>query len=1048
MLKKILLSCGLLIAAAGISVGVIFANNFNETPLVVWGANTFKSSYDYGSTIFVPNINAKVAGDDVEVSPKILFPSKKMIKKNSAVLDEIGTYTIVYEINYQGKGYSQRYTFDVMSSLFSFGQLSSAYYGIPENAKEHEGLIFNLAQGEEILFNKPIDIHNFTSDDIIISGYIAPKKLGSYDFEKLLITFYDSENPDIWYRQHIRRRDMVSTTGINDVGCSYYYGGANGQGTAGANVKEADPQSINKNNEWGPMSRLPFDGVYNIVYLDEGEYKSSLFDNQPVDDYLFRLSMDMRGYEVYTTEWQRDRTGEYVAGQQKIVKHFITDLDNPNFYNDLFYGFPSGKIKIGISADMYSSDKAQFVITDIAGIDLTLETYVDDVGPKITVQKEYGDEIPLAEVGYSYEIPSAFAVDENTGEAPVEVSVWFNYGNEKQTQVSVKNNRFSTDKVGWYTILYEAYDKFYNYSSETISVFCGLSIPELEIKVEAEVKDLFLGECLVPAPYEVKNSSGYYKTEILLIDPDDNEYEASEDFIIEMQGEWIVEYTVVDMIGRIATTEYIVNASISSLPVVNKSPLLELPQTFIAGGVYSIPECNGVIYYDDFDYEDVDCSFFVKLAGEIEEVEEFYEVPSYLSDATFAECVYEFEGETIFKTNIPYVDGLRYDESSEEHPIKVNLQNYFIGDNFCFLRDNVGENAGIEARVVANDEKSSFIYANPVLANRFAISLTYEKNTNDYSGIEIKLTDSNNKNNSVTSYITLGEFESTMTVDGSSINIPLDKNSNSTFTVSYNSGIIYFGNDTRTSFLVNHNDLGKEFDSFDSDKVYVEVSLVNASIDSKINIIKINNQFMYKNEEDIDETVPEFIFIGTNGGTYSQESIFNSPIMIMQDVIAPNVDCKLDISGPNGLLGSELDPSESHEVFLSEIGAYRFVYRGLEYYANDDFTEDDANVVETTIVAYSIDDIAPEIVLDFEMVTTAKVNDTIELSGFTAIDNSSEESSIIKTRQIIGPNGLIYTIPDEITKLKVTISGLYIIRYVAIDENGNLAVLDHRILVE
>lgn len=1047
MNKKFLISCGLLVTAIGTSLGVVFTFNNTNDVSIVWGTSTFKSSYDYGSTIFVPNLTATIVGEDVEVSPKILFPSKRMFKDNSAILDEVGTYSVIYETTYQGKGYSQKFNFKVQNSLFSIGELSSAYYGKPDNAAENNGLVFSLAEGEEILFNKPIDIHDFTSDDIIISGYIAPKNVGTYDFEKLLITFYDAENPDIWYRQHIRRRDMVSS-GINQVGCSYYYGGANGQGTAGANVKEADPQSVNKNNEWGPMSKLPFDGIYNIVYYDNGETKEKLFADKPVDDYLFRLSMDMRGYEVYTTEWQRDRTGEYVAGPQKVVKHFITDLDNPNFYSQMFYGFPSGKIKVGITADMYTSSKAQFVITDIAGLDLTLKTYTDEVGPQITVEKKYGDNMPLAQVGYSYEVPYAYATDENTGESPVDVSVWFNYGSERQTQISLKNNRFPTNKVGWYTILYESCDKFYNYSNETLSVYCGSNIPELTINAEPVTNEIYLGEHLVPAPYTVINNSGYFNTEIVIIDPEGEQHEVSEDFIVEMQGEWTVEYTVTDMIGRTATTSYSLNASISSLPVVSDSPLSALPQAFISGGVYSIPECTGALYYDDYDCEYVDCQFMVKLGEEFEEVDEIYEVPSYLGSGLIAKCIYEFEGDTIFETEIPYVDGIRYDESSDENPIKINLQNYFIGDDFVFTRDQVGENTGIEAKVKTEMEKASFFYANPVLADKFALSLSFNKLTNNYSGIEIKLSDSNNKENSVTAVIALGDFESTMSVDGYSSKIPLGKSSDSIFNISYSSSIISFGNDSRYTLLVNHNDAGKDFEGFTSNKVYVEVSLLDASTDSKINVIKINNQYTYKSEEDIDETVPEYVFVGTKGGTYSQGSSFSSPIMIIQDVIAPNVDCSLDIFGPGGVLGIGLDPSETHDIYLETLGNYRLVYYGSEYYANDDFSEDYANLLELTILAYSIDDIPPVISLDSEMVNSAKINDVVEISSFTVTDNNSEETNIKKYRQIIGPNGLIYSISDSINQLKITMKGIYVIRYCAQDEYGNLSILSHEIIVE
>ena len=77
----------------------------------------------------------------------------------------------------------------------------------------------------------------------------------------------------------------------------------------------------------------------------------------------------------------------------------------------------------------------------------------------------------------------------------------------------------------------------------------------------------------------------------------------------------------------------------------------------------------------------------------------------------------------------------------------------------------------------------------------------------------------------------------------------------------------------------------------------------------------------------------------------------------------------------------------------------------------------------------------------------AHINDIIDIADYAVSDNYTATENIIVSRMIAGPHGLIYTISDDVTRLKVTMAGIYEIRYLAMDEQGNTSLLTHQILV-
>lgn len=51
----------------------------------------------------------------------------------------------------------------------------------------------------------------------------------------------------------------------------------------------------------------------------------------------------------------------------------VIDLDSSKYYTKLWDGFTSGKVRLSVSADVYSAATADFVVTYVKDVDLAAE---------------------------------------------------------------------------------------------------------------------------------------------------------------------------------------------------------------------------------------------------------------------------------------------------------------------------------------------------------------------------------------------------------------------------------------------------------------------------------------------------------------------------------------------------------------------------------------------------------------------------------------------------------------------------------------------------
>ena len=109
----------------------------------------------------------------------------------------------------------------------------------------------------------------------------------------------------------------------------------------------------------------------------------------------------------------------------------IAHLNNLEYYETAWNGFPSGKARLTVTANELKADTANFCITKLFGVDLSATLFSETDAPIVTPSMTQ-DEMPKGEVGRAYTIPTATGYDYYSGACDVKMSVYRDYATALQ----------------------------------------------------------------------------------------------------------------------------------------------------------------------------------------------------------------------------------------------------------------------------------------------------------------------------------------------------------------------------------------------------------------------------------------------------------------------------------------------------------------------------------------------------------------------------------------------------------------------------------------
>ena len=420
--------------------------------------------YAFGDIFTLPECTFSKEGKTAQGVASLQYPDGTQTSEREVTLNQGGNYVLRYFAEIGEKVYTKEYTFTVYGRLASYeSEKTSIEYGVCTHlGANSEGLMVRIANGDALAFDHVFDMTKMTIATKLLEGFVVPNVAGTADFTRMVFTFTDVEDPSV---QLVFNGNFHNDS--NAYGLTYFTAAGNGQLQTG--LEKAG--TLHVGSTLGCM--VP----HSFIAKDTGLYWGA---QKPVD-----TAPDSKKFCI---------SYDYKTNQAWAGGKFISDLDDSNYYSSLWFGFPSGKAKLTISALNYNDMTANMCFTSILGIDLSAKNYIDEEAPVITVDNHY-EVMPNAVAGGSYPIPTATAFDRVSGESKVNVSVWQNYGTSTQKMIDIKDGRFAVEQVGTYAIVYEASDYAGNTAREVLWVRAYLSqyLPKLKISIDDAQKQLEVG---------------------------------------------------------------------------------------------------------------------------------------------------------------------------------------------------------------------------------------------------------------------------------------------------------------------------------------------------------------------------------------------------------------------------------------------------------------------------------------------------------------------------------------------------------------------------
>ena len=1007
MKKKLLFT---LLAAAFVCFAALSATGFANynANAEVWSGGQIESAYRYGSDFAVPEKTVTVGGNTVKATAVVVFPDGSSTYAGKVVLNQTGVYSVVYAATAGGKTYAETYEFTVSSPLFSHSDKSSVTYGADAASESTtEGLIVSLAQGDELTFNHLINVSDLTADTTLVNLFALTNTVGVAEFSKLIIKMYDAENPDIYVKIEGRRRDG---TGVDDYGNTFVYAGANGQDMVGV----GDGEIVHKNDTLGRRVNHSFDRRFRNY--EAGSWVLHVFPS----DYL---PMDIRYDGESKGIYIEQRTYTAKEELRAIERYLVTDLDNPNYYSKLFAGFPSGKIKLGISADAYSAATARFCVADVFGADLTNNILKDENAPVITVDTEYA-EMPEAVIGRGYAVPTATATDDYSGNCDVKVKVYYDYTSDEPVSVNIRDGKFIPTRKGYYAIVYTATDGATNKAEKVLWVHAGGDIPALTATVLAGTYEtrVSMGETVLPAEISVTGGSGNAKIDYYASTDGVEEISANEGFVPEKEGTWTVRVVATDYVGNTAPTSYTVEVVRSDLPILAEEVVLQ--KIYVAGAAYVLP----VAYAKDYSTGVAErklCEVEVEDASgkkTYKAGEKF--VPTVTGDYGVVKVSYKYNG-TVFTTeNVPVIRAYTDDSS-------LLSENYFYGDGIT----KTATADGMSIKSTQKADKIGFLFANTLLSEGLTFDLKSIATRTNFDEIRVTLTDAEYYGVSATARLINNGDHVVFAVGNTSLRIEKTFSEVNEFPIGYKNGMLTLD---KTEMKVETTDIGEAFGGF-GEKVYLSVEFLGAKPSAEILVVSLNDCPFTQVTDDV--IAPKYVINGASGGSGAKDSIYVLPSISAGDVFSPNVTATLSVrdannkyvTDENGLLLKEVDPYKEYSIKLTEYGRYRVTYNIAE---DADFCP----MPNEQPRSYSInvyDETAPTITLTSGYTKNVKVGEYIILPDFEVNDNVSATDKITVIKMVINPNGRQLYLAEGSNSVHALYEGVYEIRLVATDELGN-----------
>lgn len=893
-----------------------------------------------GDVVMLPEYYVEVNGKSVKAQPNVITPQGKTYTGTKFVANEAGRYTVRYVMN--GKVVDTEYCMAVIGAtdLISVNALASIdgikNYAYKADDDAFKGVAVDIQSGATITYAQEIPTSSLTKDDLLFEATVEPKVKGEADFKKMIITLADANDSSVYFRVSV-------VDGSADGGANkhllYVNAAANGQTTGGMNYD---------NTSSGPY------------WQPKDIYGTSIFAS-------FRAETNAGGLSEYSFKlyYDANENALYACRYEKTT--LVADFDDPVIFGTTAWsGFKSGKAKLTVSFADVKGDGGRVILNTVRGLPLVDDEILDTVAPELTIDLLGESKAPNSELGTEYAVFPYSTYDYFDSSVKVAVSVTHqNVSTGKITDVSVKNGKFVTNKLGTYTITYVASDYSGNETTKTLTFECIAKAED--IVVTSPMEDFSATvfekvEIVSTAQVKAAGGLGNLNVSLTVYDPDGEVVDLDHySFVPEKLGKYRFVYTATDFYGKTGTTTVLVDVEANDKTLFLNE--ITLPELLIAGFKYTIPQIFAKTCSDG---KVVDCQIDYYVNGtKLDSTRTFTASgkEATIECRAYAKNAAEFE--KIEKT-ATVVDGKGGKDQTAYFYVQEG--NVTVTETLQSVDLTATSNATVE-------------FANKLKGESFSLGVQYRTSDIRFSELNIVLCDADDSSKTVT-------FKFDLSQGTAKITVPYGQKTD--FTT--NQGFFQFNFDSRSGIVSDANnsamayadkdDAGNDFTAFASG-LYVKFAFVGVSGSSKISLSTLNNQplgFRSENESEIgDSTGPEIVLAGELATTVKAGDDVTIFAANAYDVLNQIESITVRVQSPDFTdVLSERAATQDVSVKLTEIGYYRVTYTAFDTVGNR---------TRSVIQIRVIDSTPPSLSVQFEDMTKT-VGETVALPTVSASDNS------------------------------------------------------------
>ncbi len=1005
--------------------------------------NYYKESYYKGEGITLTGKKVTYNGKQYDASVLVIAPDGNGYAGENVALSQVGTYTVEYRFVVDGKTLVTRETFAVLENLYEVSSARSSVsyttytdtvdaqsytkpdgeeWSVPAKSLTSEGLLVDLASGDEFTYNKIIDLKDNTQYDKLLGLFFIPQNKGAADLYKLDVTFTDVYDESNYVTVTFKTGEKSSE---NLISGKHYYEYTS---YMSANAAQQLTTGIDRNDK----GTFEYDGKLYYKWVSHAQYgymfRTSFYgtDAEPryyapmgtVEDRWLEYSpMGSKQMEIYFDYANRQIHG---AKAPTDATTLVCDLDDSAFFNDLWKGFTTGEVKMSIRGGNYVSASAKFMITNIDGHDVSSKTLTDKNAPSLTLdlQGYESNHLPAAKKGLPYKIFSAQAVDDYDGNREVVANVYFNYNSNNQINVEIKDGAFVPAYTGRYAIVYTTSDAAGNVAQKILWVNSE-SGRSLQLDVNEITETATVGKQVQIPLYTVNGATGNVACNVVARHKTQNvEYNVKNGAFVPMYaGEYELVYECSDYVE--STTKGIdLTVETTEEPTIIDE--IELPKYLLKNCIYRLPELKGYVFENGMPIEKQP-SISVVENGKTRVLPNAYFAPQAAGEIALTYTV--TNGEHAFsKAFVVNVVDVGYSE-------RIAMEKYFLG--------NIQAEATSRYVQLTATEGATAHFSTLLQVYEFQSKLQIDAEKNDFTALTVRMQDAVNQEVSVAFRFIKAEKGTQFSVNGDAFTYSLGydafRSSVESFSLNYYNATKQVTFDEATFITVDKDENGKPFNGFTGNVAYISYTFENVESESGVRIYQINGQPF--NNGVVDKIAPQLFIMDRDSGLKKiGDKLYIAPSFAF-DVLDPNTNLSFAVYDPNGnicvsddgvLLAASADTTRSYWVTAKKMGSYVVRYQVSDTKGNK----------ITDSYAIKVVDKEPPVIEVQAPVTTASVGDIIALYQATATDNVTETVTV--RMYVYAPDGRMVDMTGA-TELTVTLRGLYKITYMAFDELKNVS---------